>query len=107
MQLSMPVPSHPNVWCLAVARPSEVGHLEGVFAALAAGDAEAVTELYALAGAEIFGLALWRTGSRDDAADVVQDVFVKMMADPARLAAVERPRAWLFAIAHRCAIDVV
>jgi RNA polymerase sigma-70 factor (ECF subfamily) len=81
--------------------------LESAFAALAAGDADALADLYARAGAEIFGLALWRTGSRDDAADVVQDVFVKLMAERGRLAAVRRPRAWLLTVAHRCALDIV
>ncbi len=94
----------------AVPRPAfEVARdgLERAFAAVAAGRPEALADLYANSGVEIFGLALWRTGSRDDAADVVQDVFVKVMADPARLAGVRRPRAWLLSVAHRCALDVV
>jgi RNA polymerase sigma-70 factor (ECF subfamily) len=93
------------------AAPPAVGagdhDLEHIFAALAAGEAGALADLYARCGADLFGLALWRTGSRDDAADVVQDVFVKVMADPSRLAAVRRPRAWLLAVAHRCAVDLV
>jgi RNA polymerase sigma-70 factor (ECF subfamily) len=80
--------------------------IEGAFAALAAGEPDALAALYAASAADLFGLALWRTGSREDAADVVQDVFVKVMADPRRLAAVRRPRAWLLAVAHRCAVDV-
>ncbi len=80
--------------------------IDGAFAALAAGEPDALAALYAASAADLFGLALWRTGSREDAADVVQDVFVKVMTDPRRLAAVRRPRAWLLAVAHRCAIDV-
>jgi RNA polymerase sigma-70 factor (ECF subfamily) len=83
------------------------GGLERAFAALAAGDPDALADLYAWCAAELFGLALWRTGSRDDAADVVQDVFLKLMAERPRLGAVRQPRAWLLAVAHRCAIDVV
>jgi RNA polymerase sigma-70 factor, ECF subfamily len=96
-----------NVWWLGAIAPPSEPDLGSVFTALAAGDADALTDLYARAGAEIFGLALWRTGSREDAADVVQDVFVKVMANRARLAAVRRPRAWLLTVAHRCAIDLV
>src|SRR5688572_16048191 len=100
----------PNLCWPSVALPSldlERDVLEVVFAALAAGEPGALADLYAHASADVFGLALWRTGSREDAADVVQDVFVKLMADPARLATVRRPRAWLLAVTHRCAVDVV
>jgi RNA polymerase sigma-70 factor (ECF subfamily) len=97
--------------CLVLSRPAlqaaAENALERAFATLVAGEPEALANLYACCGGELFGLALWRTGSRDDAADVVQDVFVKLMADPAQLASVRRPRAWLLAVTHRCAIDVV
>jgi RNA polymerase sigma-70 factor (ECF subfamily) len=96
-----------NVWWLGAFAPQPEADLAGVFTALAAGDTDALAQLYALSGAEIFGLALWRTGSRDDAADVVQEVFVKVMAERGRLARVRRPRAWLLTVAHRCALDVV
>jgi RNA polymerase sigma-70 factor (ECF subfamily) len=97
------------IWIAAalVAPRTSPGDLEQAFVALAAGKPDALADLYSACGADLFGLALWRTGSRDDAADVVQEVFVKLMADRARLASVEQPRAWLFAIAHRCAVDVV
>jgi RNA polymerase sigma-70 factor (ECF subfamily) len=98
--------SEAQVWWLAkVARPPD--DLAAAFAALAAGSTEALADLYAWTGAEIFGLALWRTGSRDDAADVVQEVFVKVMSERPRLAGVRRPRAWLLTVAHRCAVDVM
>jgi RNA polymerase sigma-70 factor (ECF subfamily) len=99
--------AHTPVWWIASLPRTPAADLGSVFAALAAGDPDALADLYARSAHEIFGLALWRTGSRDDAADVVQDVFVKVMAEPARLASVRRPRAWLLAVAHRCAIDVV
>jgi RNA polymerase sigma-70 factor (ECF subfamily) len=98
-----------SLWIAAAGAAGEASPdgLERAFAALAAGEPHALADLYAWCGADLFGLALWRTGSREDAADVVQEVFVKLMGDRARLADVERPRAWLLAIAHRCAIDVV
>ena len=98
-----------SIW-IATARtdpPASRDAIERAFAAVAAGKSDALAELYARCAADLFGLALWRTGSRDDAADVVQEVFIKLMAERARLASVEHPRAWLLAIAHRCAVDVV
>ncbi|MCU0305739.1 MAG: sigma-70 family RNA polymerase sigma factor [Thermoanaerobaculales bacterium] len=78
-----------------------------VFAALAGGTVRALDELYDLAGADVYRLALWRTDSAEDAEDVVQDVFVKVAERCRELGSVRRPRAWLLTVAHRCAIDLV
>jgi RNA polymerase sigma-70 factor (ECF subfamily) len=77
-----------------------------LFADLAAGRLVALEELYDAAAPRLFGLALWRTGSKDDAADVVQDVFVRVAEQGARLAKVRNPRAWLMTVTNRAAIDV-
>jgi len=79
----------------------------GLFADLAAGRLAALDELYDVAAPRLFGLALWRTGSKDDAADVVQDVFVRVAEQGARLTKVRNPRAWIMTVAHRAAIDLV
>jgi RNA polymerase sigma-70 factor (ECF subfamily) len=76
-----------------------------VFAALAAGRAGALDELYDLAATEVYRLALWRTGSTEDAEDVLQEVFVRVAERCRELAAVRRPRSWLLTVAHRAAID--
>lgn len=77
------------------------------FAALERGDCEALTPLYDTFAGEIYGLALWRTGSPDTAADVVQDVFVRLATRRERLSTVRDPRAFVLKIAHRLAIDRV
>jgi len=77
-----------------------------LFADLATGRLVALDELYDVAAPRLFGLALWRTGSKDDAADVVQEVFVRVAEQGARLAKVRNPRAWLLTVANRAAIDV-
>ena len=41
------------------------------FQALGSGDDSALEKLYDLAAGRLFGLALWRTGSIEDASDVV------------------------------------
>lgn len=77
-----------------------------VFRSLAGGRLAALDELYDLAAADVYRLALWRTGSREDAEDVVQDVFVRVAEQGRRLAPVRRPRTWLLTVAHRRAVDL-
>ena len=76
------------------------------FAALADGRLEALDELYELAAGDVYRLALWRTGSREDAEDAVHDVFVRVAEHGRRLAAVRHPRRWLLTVAHRLALDL-
>jgi RNA polymerase sigma-70 factor (ECF subfamily) len=78
----------------------------GPFADLAAGRLTALDELYDAAAPQLYGLALWRTGSVDDAADVVQDVFVRVAEQGPKLAKIRNPRAWLLTVTHRAAVDV-
>lgn len=77
-----------------------------LFQDLAAGRSEAFERLYELAGKRLFGLALWRTGSREDASDVVQEVFVRIAEQRQRLTRVKDPRSWLLAVTHRAAVDL-
>ena len=86
--------------------PREDG-LQGCFAALVAGSLDVLDELYDRCAPDIFGLALWRTGCREDAADVVQEVFVRLARTRADLGKVRDPRAYLLGMAHRAAIDLV
>lgn len=72
---------------------------------LAGGDLDALEALYDREAGALFALALWLTGSRDDAADAVQEVFVKLAAGGGRLARVRRPRAYLLAMARSAALD--
>jgi len=78
----------------------------GVFAELAEGRLAALDVLYDLASADVYRLALWRTGSREDAEDVVQDVFVRVAEQGPRLASVRHPKRWLLTVAHRRAVDL-
>jgi RNA polymerase sigma-70 factor, ECF subfamily len=73
---------------------------------LASGDVEAVSELYDLYAARVFGLALRIVGNRTDAEDVVQEVFSQAW----RTAGQYQPQrgsvaAWLMVIARTRAID--
>lgn len=97
------------VWITEDSARSETAetHWRSVFAALADGRVAALDELYDLAAADVYRLALWRTGSREDAEDVVQDVFVRVAEQAHRLASIRIPRRWLLTVAHRRAVDVV
>jgi len=78
-----------------------------IFQALARGNRAALEDLYDAVAAKLYGLALWRTGSEEDAADVVHDVFVRVVDQGPRLAKVRNPKAWLLTVTHRAAVDVM
>lgn len=79
--------------------------LDDLFLELADGKERALDAIYEAAAGRIFGLALWRTGSREDASEVVQEVFVRLVEQGKRLRRIKQPRAWLLAVAHRVAVD--
>ena len=78
-----------------------------LFQQLAEGNIAALGRLYELSADRLYGLALWHTGSGEDAQDVVQETFVRVAQQRHRLRRVRRPRAWLLTITHRLAVDVV
>jgi RNA polymerase sigma-70 factor, ECF subfamily len=77
-----------------------------LFARIAIGDDSALEELFDLSAAKVYGLALWRTGSPDDASEVTQNTFVRLAERRAELGSVRNPRSWLFAVAHRLSVDI-
>ena len=78
-----------------------------LFSELASGRISAVEELYDACSRQVFGLAVWRTGSIEDASDVVQELFVKLVQRRGDLSGVANPRAWLLSVARRLAVDVI
>jgi RNA polymerase sigma-70 factor (ECF subfamily) len=78
-----------------------------LFAQLADGRVQALERLYAIASRRLYGLAMWHTGSPEDAGDVVQEVFVRVAEQGRRLERVHDPRAWLLTVAFRLSVDVV
>lgn len=86
---------------------SDAGELAEALAAVAAGNLEALAVIYEACANDLFGLALWRTGSREDAADAVQEVFVRLARRPDRIARVRNARAYLLAMAHSAAVDIL
>jgi RNA polymerase sigma-70 factor (ECF subfamily) len=80
--------------------------LSALFGMLAEGHAAALEPIYEALADDIHGLALWRTGSTADAADVLQEVFVRLAGAGPRLRRVRDPRAYVLRMAHRAAVDV-
>lgn len=78
-----------------------------LFADLARGEANTLETPYDVAARPVFGIALWRTGSVDDAKDVVQEVFLRIARSHGRLRSVEEPRPWLLSLAHHVSVDLV
>lgn len=76
------------------------------FSRIATGDEAALDRIFELSARTLYGLALWRTASVEDARDVVQDVFVRVAERRLDLPAVRDPRSWLLAVTHRLAIDL-
>ena len=97
-----------DVWILALATEEErvrADDLGPIVERVASGDPEALGPLYDALAPEIFAAALWRTGSRADASDVVQEVFVKLAQSPALLRGVRHAKRYVLTMAHRSAID--
>jgi RNA polymerase sigma-70 factor (ECF subfamily) len=86
--------------------PPQMGvELRRLFGELAAGGDAALAQIYRVAADELYGLALWRSGSPADAADAVQEVFVRVVQRKAGLGRIRDPLAYLRRMAHRAAID--
>lgn len=77
-----------------------------LFSRVTTGDEAALDRIFELSARTLYGLALWRTASVEDARDVVQDVFVRLAEHRRNLPAVRDPRSWLLAVTHRLAIDL-
>ncbi|MCR5871912.1 sigma-70 family RNA polymerase sigma factor [Sphingomonas sp. J315] len=74
--------------------------------AVGRGDRSALSEVYGLTCAKLFGICLRICGNREEAEEVVQEVYVKVWQragrfDPERAS----PITWLAAIARNSAID--
>lgn len=75
-------------------------------AAFRAGDAEALGLLMERHKAAVYGYLLRLTGRQDAAEDIFQEVFLKLVRNPAAYGERERFRAWLFTVARNAAMDL-
>ncbi len=68
---------------------------------------DGLERLWEICGDDLYRVALWRAGSRSDAEEAVQEVFVRLARAPGRLRRTRRPRAYLMAMARNAACDLV
>ncbi len=90
--------------------PGGRGTADGIASLLhriGAGEMDALAELYDACAARLYALALWRTGSREDAADVVQEVFVRLVRGGEALGKVRRPLPYLLRMTHNLAVSAL
>jgi len=71
---------------------------------IAAGDTDALNDLYEEAGSAVFGYALSLLKNRHDAEDVTQDTFVKICLSADQYHAMGKPMAWILRIARNIAL---
>jgi RNA polymerase sigma-70 factor, ECF subfamily len=79
--------------------------LRTAFERLAGDDITALEDIYDVCANDVYGLALWSTGSPDDAFDIVQEVFLKLARKRKTLAEVQKPKNYILQITQRLGID--
>ena len=75
------------------------------FELVAQGKTRALGDLYDLTASDLFGYIMSILGSLSDSEDVFQEVFVKVAGRGAKLVRVEKPLAYMFAIARNEAFN--
>jgi RNA polymerase sigma-70 factor (ECF subfamily) len=74
------------------------------FSAIRNGDKSSFDYIYNDMKIPIFTIACRITNSKEDAEDIVQEVFIKLFTNPPHTE-IKNPRAWIFKIASNLAID--
>ena len=70
-------------------------------------DQQEAERLLALHGDAVYRLAYVRTGSREDAEDVTQETFLRMLRCRKTFRDEEHRRAWLLRVANNCTVDML
>ena len=84
---------------------SDEQRLRSAFERLSKDDITALEDVYDVCANDVYGLALWSTGSQADASDIVQEVFLKLARKRRSLAAIQKPRSYILQITQRLGID--
>lgn len=92
--------------CLRAEPSTDLDLAQGALRNLAAGDHDALGELYDLFADELYGLALWICGNADDAADVIQTLFVRVLQRRHRMGNIHHPRAYLMKMVRSISSDL-
>ena len=86
--------------------PQQEEKLLSAFQRLSRDDISALEDIYDLCANDVYGLALWKTGSAEDASDIVQEVFLKLARKREWLGSISKPRSYILQITQRLGIDL-
>ena len=78
---------------------------ERLIAAARAGDPEAIGALYDRYHLRLYNYVLRLVGDRDRAADILQEVFLRLLRTLDGIEKKSRVRSWLFTVAHNLVVD--
>ena len=81
------------------------GRLRQALDRVRSGDLEALDTVWNLVARDLYNLALWRTGSAEDAEDALQDMFVRLARRPLRHDRIRDLRSYLLRMVHNAAVD--
>lgn len=102
-------PSSPacgNGWSMTTRHPSNALELAPLMQAVAAGDRDALADLYGRTSAKLYGICIRLLGSEPEAEEVLQDVYVTVWK---KAGSFDRDKAspitWLAVLARNKAID--
>lgn len=85
--------------------PTEIHVEQKLFCLIAQGDTLAYKEIFERYGSKLTSFIYRITKSEDTAAELVQDIFVKIWVNRERLTAVDNPQAYIFAMASNRTMD--
>ena len=84
-------------------RTTDRAALEALLRQIAAGDRDALAELYAAARGAVYAMALSVLKNAEDARDVTQDTFVRVWTNAGQYKPTGSPMAWLLTVARNLA----
>ncbi len=85
----------------------KTGIMEDCIFKIAKGDKEALAELYKQTHAAVYGFALSLLKNKQDAEDVLQDVYIQVWKNAGGYRAKGKPLAWLFTITRNLALMTI
>jgi RNA polymerase sigma factor (sigma-70 family) len=81
------------------------GRLRQALDKVCTGNLDALDTVWNLVARDLYSLALWRTGSVEEAEDALQDVFVRLAQRPIRHDRIRNVRSYMLRMVHNAAVD--
>lgn len=81
--------------------------LDGYLAAIAAGDTQALAELYHETGPSVYAFALSMLKNTHDAEDVLHDCFVSIFSNATGYHSTGKPMAWILTVTRNLCLKII